>query len=154
MEAIFNLIPSKGKLPRHDDLEKYLLEKEGVTQTITLRDTAKLSEKMALFSYLFGPVMDCAVHGFTHAGYEGVDKVKARYMLEAELCKEEVYNEKTKKVSIYIESVSKMGKKRLTKFVNDALFFLEVELGQKVPDSDEWKAKLSSGRNFKVVNSK
>lgn len=152
MEAIFNLVPKDGKIPIPEDLFKYLKEKDGVAQTITLKDTVKLSEKMQMYAYLFGPVMTCAVNAFTAAGYNGVDKVKARYMLEAELCKEEVYSEKKGKVIVYTESVGSMSKKRLHKFINDCLFFLELEFRQKVPDAEEWKVRFRTGRNFKLVS--
>jgi hypothetical protein len=151
MEAIFNITPVKGKLPYYEDLYRYLMEKDGVCQTISLRDTAKTSEKMRMYAYLFGPVMFCAVKGLTKAGYDGVDKVKARYILEAMFCKAEVMNSKSGKITQYTESISGMNKKRLLKFINDVLLFLELELGEEVPDAQEWKAKLISGRNFKTV---
>ncbi len=154
MEAIFTVKPIKGKIIYPEDLTKYLLERDGVDQIISIKDAAKTAEKMQMYAFLFGPVMSCAVDGFTAAGYEGVDKVKARYLLEAELCKAEVYNKKTGEIQMYTESIAGMSKKRLLKFINDVLFFLEIELGQRVPDSEEWKAKLSTGRNFKAVNKK
>lgn len=156
MEAIFQITPSKGGLPynHQDDIFKYLTEKEGVAQTITFIDTGSLSEKQLMYAFLFGPIMHCAVNGFTAAGYEGVDKAKARYMLEAEFCKAEIYNSRTQKVDIYTESVAHMSKKRLYKFITDVLFFLETELGQRVPDAEAFKARMASGRNYEQVKTK
>ena len=38
------------------------------------------------------------MRGFTRQGWEGMDKVKARYKLQAEFAKEEMYNSKTGQV--------------------------------------------------------
>lgn len=154
MNAIFQLIPKDARLPfdYDSDFNKYLLEKEGVKQLVTLKDYASSSEKERLYAYLFGPVMKCAVDGFTASGESGIDKVKARYVLEAMFCKAESYNSKTGKVTIYTESVSAMGIKRLHKFISDVLFFLESELQQKVPDAEAFKMRLKSGRDYESIN--
>lgn len=156
MEAIFNAKAVNGKLvfDNIEDLYKYCIEQEGIVHNVSLKPIAELSEKTLMFNFLFGPVITCAVNGFTAAGYEGVDKVKARYMLEAEFCKAEIYNSRTKTVDIYTESVAHMSKKRLHKFITDVLFFLETELGQRVPDAEAFKARLESGRNYESVKSK
>jgi hypothetical protein len=156
MEALFQLTPEQGKLKiiHGGDLERYLHEKEGIPQIVKLKDYASSTEKERMFSFLFGPCMSCAVDGFTAQGYEGVDKVKARYMLEAEFCKAESYNPKTGKTSVYIEGVSSMGVKRLHKFITDVLFFLETELGQKVPDAEAFKLRVKTGRDYEPVKPK
>lgn len=151
-EATFNIIPKDGKLPfsEYSDLHKYLLENDGIEQTITLKPSGVLSDKEKLYAFIYGPLMSCAIDGFTRAGYEGVDKVKARYLLEAELCKAETFTPKGG-VKIYTESVSGMNNKRLLKFATDAMLFLEVELGQKTPDSEAWFMKLKSGKDYRAV---
>src|SRR3990167_9844746 len=113
MDAIFTATPKDGKLHfgNTDDLYKYNIENDNIEQWVTMRPIGKLSEKQKLYAFLFGPLMKSAVDGYTAQGWEGVDKVTARYKLEAELCKCESYNAKTKKVEIYIESVAGMGKK-------------------------------------------
>lgn len=153
MEAIFTITPERGKLTAVycGDLEKYLTEKEGIPQIVKLKDYANSTEKERSFAFLFGPTMAAAVQGFTAAGYEGVDKVKARYMLESMFCKAESYNPKTGKVAIYTESVSSMGIKRLHKFIGDVLFFLEAELGQQVPDAEAFKMRIKTGKNYESV---
>lgn len=155
-EAIFELTPKDGRLPFHwdSDLQKYLLEREGVRQIIKFKDIANSTEKERLYAFMFGPVMSAAVQGFTAAGHEGIDKVKARYMLEAEFCKAESYNAKTGKITVYTESVAHMGVKRLHKFVSDVIFFLESELHQKVPDADAWKLRMSTGRDYESTKNK
>jgi hypothetical protein len=110
-----------------------------------------MSEKTKLYAFIFGPLMQAAVDGFTRCGWEGVDKVTARYMLEAQLCKYEVYNAKTKSVEVCTESISHMNNKQLLKFATDAMMFLETELNQKTPDSEEWFMKLKSGKNYKRI---
>lgn len=149
MEGIFKAYAKQGKIQYSspDDLFKYACENEGAL-VVSIKPEAKISEKMQMYAYLFGPVMDCAVRGFTAAGYELMDKVKARFLLEAELAKAEAYNPKTGKTTIYTESISSMDKKRLLKFLQDVLFFLESELGQRVPDAEQWKLRKLTGRSF------
>src|SRR4051812_18283954 len=143
MEAIFTADSKNGKLhyTNTEDLFKFCMEHDGELIHVAMRPLAKTSEKMRMYAYLFGPVMFCAVQGFTAAGYEMMDKVKARYMLEAQCAKAEIYNSKTQKIEVYTESIAGMTKTRLYKFIVDVLFFLEAELGQRVPDSEEWKVK-------------
>lgn len=153
MEAIFTAIPMHGKLNYFNlyDLERYCIENEGIELHISMKHASKLSEKMKMFRFLFGPVMDSAVRGFTRQGWEGMDKVKARYRLQAEFAKEEMYNSKTQKTEIYLIDLSNMSKARLLKFIQDCLHFIETELETEVPDSEEYKASKSSGRSYKKV---
>lgn len=151
--AIFELTPDQGQMyiKTGSDLAKYLFEKDGVKQLVSFKDYASASEKERSFAFLFGPVMNSAVQGYTFAGHEGIDKVKARYMLEAEFCKAESYNPKTGKTTIYTESVSGMGVKRLHKFITDVLFFLETELHQTVPDAEAFKMRVKTGKDYESV---
>ena len=63
----------------------------------------------------------------------------ARYKLQAEFCKAELVNESTGEVEVYLLELSKMNKRRLLKFLQDCIFFIESELGQRIPDSQEYK---------------
>lgn len=152
-EAIFTVLPIDGKLnlSNQDDISKYLLENDGIPQSMYLKPLAKQTEKERMYAFIFGPLMACAVDGLTSAGYHGIDKVKARYILEAELCKAESYSPSTGKTKVFTESISGMNNPRLLKFAVDACLFLEVELKQTVPDSEQWKMRLKSGKNFDRV---
>lgn len=152
-EAIFRATPKDGKLIWHNvyDLERFCTENEAIELTINMKQTSKLSEKIRMFSFLFGPLLECAVIGYTKAGYEGMDKVKARFKLQAELAKGEIYNSKTGKTEIYLLELSTMPKSRLLKFIQDCIFFLEAELQMEVPDSDAYKLKMLTGRDMKTV---
>jgi hypothetical protein len=152
-EAIFRATPKNSKLTWHNiyDLERFLTENEGIELTITMKQTSKLSEKIRMFNFLFGPLLECAVIGYTRAGYEGMDKVKARYKLQAELAKGEIYNAKTGKTEIYLLELSGMSKARLLQFIQDCIFYLEAELQMEVPDSDAYKLKKLTGREMKIV---
>lgn len=152
-EAIFRATPKNGKLIWHNvyDLERFLSENDGIELIITMKQMAKLSEKIRMYAYLFGPLMECAVIGYTKAGYEGMDKVKARYKLQAEFAKGEIYNKKTGQVEIYLLDLSGMPKSRLLKFIQDCIFFLEAELQMEVPDSDAYKLKKITGKDMKSV---
>ncbi|HHT9135854.1 MAG TPA: hypothetical protein ACFYEK_01275 [Candidatus Wunengus sp. YC60] len=152
-EAIFQALPVNGKLEvsNKDDFTKYLLENEGVLQSTTLKPASRIGDLQKMYSFLHGPLLSCAIQAFTHAGMVGVDKVKARYILEAELCKAEIFNPKTGKVHIYIESVSGMNKQRLLKFIVDVIFYLETEFNQITPNSEEFKVWLRTGKKMKII---
>lgn len=150
-EAIFNLTPKNGILIPTEDYIKYLLENEGIEQRVNLKQSARISDKQKLYAYYFGPVMNSAVIGFENAGYTGIDKVKARFILEAEFCKANVYNPIKDTVMTYTEHVSSMSRARLLKLVVDALFFIELELGCGVPDSEQFKMQLKSGKGYNRI---
>lgn len=141
MDALFYITGKCGKLipDNRYDLETYLLENEGEELLMSIKPVAKTSEKMRMYAYLFGIVMEAAVRGFTYQGWQGMDKVKARYRLQAEFCKAEMYNEKTDTVEIFLEELSGMSKKRLYKFLMDCIWYVEENLQQKVPDSSRYK---------------
>lgn len=146
-EAIFRAVPVKGVLiyTNYSDVQKYLAEQEDVEQLVEFRVAAKLSEKQRMYSFLFGVIMNYAMRAFTFAGYEGMDKVKARYLLSSMFAKGELYNTKTGKIDVYLLDISSMSKDRLLKFIQDCIFFLESELNTIVPDSAEWKAMKGDG---------
>ena len=151
MESIFRAVCSKGKFLffNNFDMERYCIENDGVEVDLSIKHSAKTPEKLRMYAFIHGPLMDAAVRGFTRQGWACMDKVKARYKLQAEFCKEEMYNSKTKQIEVYLIDLSSMSKARLLKFIQDCIFFIETELETETPDSDEWKAKQLSGRNYK-----
>lgn len=153
MEAIYKAVCNKGRFLffNNFDVERYCIENDGIEVDLSVRHTAKTPEKMRLYAFIFGPLMDSAVRGFTRQGWESMDKVKARYRLQAEFCKEEMYNSKTKQIETYLIDLSSMSKARLLKFAQDCIFFIETELETETPDSEEWKAKQLTGKNYKQV---
>lgn len=150
-EAIFKAIPVNGKLiyKNQKDYEDYLIENEDIEQEVSFKAVAKLSEKQLMYNFLFGPTMSCAAEGFTRAGWEGMDRVKARYLLQAEFGKIDVINKKTGKISVSFEEIGKMTKARLLSFLQQCLFYLEENLHQRVPDSEAYKNMKLTGRAFK-----
>jgi len=156
MEAIFTATPKNVKLvfENQRDFDRYLLENDGIPLTITLKHSSKLSEKQAMYAYLYGPLLDCAVIGYTRAGYEMIDKVCALYKLKAEFGKDFVYNGKTKMHEPYLIELSGVSKARLLKFIQDSVFFLERDLQQETPDSSAWKNYQLTGRKFSSVKHK
>lgn len=147
MEAIFTLLSKNGKgIPLNpSDWTTYMLENDGEEIYCTLKQKSKVSPKMRLYAYLFGPLMSSAVAGFYRHGYPGIDKVSARYKLQAEFAKAELFNEKTGQMEFYLEDLSSMTKARLLQFVTDCVLFIENNLEQKVPDSAEYKAMKGDG---------
>jgi len=157
MEAIFHITPKNGKVipDNRVDYELYLLQNDNEEMIASFKLAAKTSQKMRMYAFLFGVVMDCAVRGYTRKGWEGMDKVKARYKLQAEFCKAEMYNSVTKKTEVYLEELSAMSKTRLWKFIQDCIWYVENNLEEKVPDSEKYKMdKIYGKSNFESVRQK
>lgn len=95
--------------------------------------------------------MDSAMRGYTRQGWEGMDKVKARYMLQAEFAKEDVFNPRTGEVKISLIDLKDMSKARLHKFITDCIFYIETELETQAPDAEAWKMKKITGKDFNTV---
>lgn len=118
---------------------------------VEMKPKVQAGEKLQMYAFYRGPLMDVAVECFTAAGYEGVDKVVAHYLLQAQCAKDFVIdangNEKP-----YTISMSDMITKRLHKYIQDCIFFLESELGaQNIPDAEIYKNKERTGHSFKSV---
>jgi hypothetical protein len=150
IEAIFTAIPRNGKPIFNNpyDLERYCIETDGRELVFEVRQASKLSEKERMYNYLFGPLMNCCVYALTQAGYEGMDKVKARYKMEAEFLKADMVGPGGI-VEPYILDLSRISKERLLKFLQDIIFHLESKYDQDVPDSAEYKAMKGDG--FKSI---
>lgn len=151
-EAIFKFTAKGGKAIYHNvyDFERFLLENEGLELYTTFKQANKLSEKWKMYNFYHGPLLACAIVGYTKAGYSGIDKVKADYLLRAEFAKDFIIGSGGKTTVIMIDK-STMSKSRLLKLLQDAIFFIEEELQMEVPDSNEWRAKKDTGKNFTTV---
>lgn len=152
MEAIFKATCKSGKLLFHNtyDLEKYSLHSDGEEVIVSIKPLAKTGQKIRMYSFYHGPLLDCAVMGFSRQGYEGVDKVKADYLLRAEFAKDFLLKPNGEAIPIMLDK-RQMTKDRLNKFLTDCLFFIETELEMTVPDSEEYKANKGSKRNFSRI---
>lgn len=139
-EAIFGFTPKNGKIIPDNrlDWDDFLLENEGEDMVAEFKLAAKTSQKMKMYRFLFGPVMECAVKAWVSNGYSGIDKVCARYKLQAMFGKADMIKD-SGEIEPYLIDLKKMSKSRLLKFIVDCLFFLESELGQRVPDSETYK---------------
>jgi len=150
MEALFTAMCSKGKLVFYNtyDLERFCLENDGTEMIITIKESSKLSQKLKMYAFYHVAILDCAVRAYTNAGYPGIDKVKADYLLRAEFAKDFIEKPNGEFVPIMIDKRN-MSKGRLHKFLSDCLFFLESEFSQEVPNAEEFKLKKATGRNYK-----
>lgn len=132
------------------DLEKYCSMHEGEDLIISIKPFAKTGAKMRMYAFYHGPLLDCAVIGFSRQGYEGVDKVKADYLLRAEFAKDFLLKPNGEAIPIMLDK-RQMTKDRLTKFITDCLFYIETNLEMTVPDAEEYKANKGTNRNFKRI---
>ena len=151
-EAIFRAMCTQGKfLYLHpDDMYTYAMENAGTEVTVHVVPAVKTSEKQKMYNYWYGPLLNCAVKGFTEAGYEGVDKEAADYLLKSLFAKDFVKRPDGQFEPV-IKGKAKMNKARLLKLIQDALHFLESQLNQSVPDAEEYKMMQLTGRSIKRI---
>lgn len=150
MDSIFRVLATEGglKFYNHFDVSRFCHQYDGIEMIVTIKQAAKTGQKMKMYSFYHGPVLDCAVRGYTNAGYSGVDKVLADYLLRSEFAKDFYLKPNGETVVIMLDK-SKMSKERLNKLLQDCIFFIETELQQEIPDSAEYKAKKETGKNFR-----
>ena len=159
MKAIFNFTPTRRApganadskdLVTQVDFQKYLEEHVDKRLIVTIDEEANYPEKERMYAYLMGPVLDCAVQGFSDAGWEGMDKVAAEHQFKEMFAKDYIIDPDGIP-SPYLLEKKRMSKDRLLKYIVDILHFLEAELGQEVPDSEAYKMKLETGVEFRKV---
>lgn len=150
-EVIFEACGVDGDLvfSNPKDLQSFLLEHPEEVLLVHIEIAAQVSQKMKMFAYYHRVILQCAVIGYTAAGYEGVDNVVADYMLRAEFAKD--YIKKGEDWIPIVMDKRKMTKVRLHKFLSDCIFFIETQLQQRVPDSQEYRMNQQTGGDFKIV---
>lgn len=156
MEGQFKAVPEKGKLvfKNQIDHDRYMVEMDGIELDITMNPAAKTGEKMRMYHFLYGPLAEAAMRGYTRQGWEGMDKVIAVYKLRAEFAKDFIYNTITKQHEPYLIELKKMDKARLLKFIQDCIFHIETNLETEAPDSQSWKSYQLTGRKFNFKEKK
>lgn len=149
MEALYTGTPHAGKMIWKNalDIEKYFLENNDVELIVEFKQAARVGPKMKLYAYYHGPLLDCALIGYIAMGWEGLDKVKVDYLLRAEFAKDFIKRPDGTYEPIMIDKHT-MSPQRLLKFVQDCLLYIEQELQQTVPDSEEYKLSKITGRKF------
>lgn len=152
MEAILIATSKDNKMLFHNsyDLERYCKEHDGQELVVSIKPMAKTSPKMLLYAFYHGPLLDCFIKAYTSAGYDGIDKVKADFLLRAEFAKDFILKKNGEAIP-YIIDKKDMTKERLTKFVQDCLFHLEDEFKMTPPDAEEYKLNKGSSTKFKAV---
>ena len=156
MKATFSFTPRTGynmndrlyELFNNSDFRDYieLMAKNSSRLHMELKPAAVMTEKMKLYAFYQGPLLDCAVMAYEEAGWEQMDKVKADYMLKKECAKDIMFNKDGQQEYFLIDK-SNMNKERLRKFVSDCLYHLEFDLDfSNVPDSEQYKMYKKTGR--------
>lgn len=142
MEGIFLFRPKGGKLNPYNkfDFERYIIQNEDVELIAHFEESANSSEKMKMYAFYNGPVLDVAMSGYRRQGYVG-DKVVTDYRLRAEFAKKINVNPNGK-TDIVVMGQSSMSKKRYHQFLCDVLLFIEEELEMEVPDAQAYKDLL------------
>lgn len=151
-EAIFTAKAVNGKIvvSEPDHLNFYAIEHDNEELFVHVEPIVQLPEKMKLYAYYHVNILQCAVIGYTAAGYPGIDTVKADYLLRAEFAKDFIRKPDGSYTAIMLDKRN-MTKTRLLKFAQDCIFFIETELGIIVPSSEEFKIKKATGKNFKEI---
>ena len=153
-EIIFKAFVKDGKLKFTDpeDVFKMCVEHEGQSLLVHFKEESKTSEKMRMFAFYYVNILQCALIGYTNAGYEGLDIVKTDYLLRAEFAKDFIQKPDGSWVAIMLDKRN-MTKARLLKYITDCIFFIENELQVTVPSSDEYKVSVQTGKDFKKIKS-
>ena len=158
MKAQFTFTPIDGRTNRErakellmkNELTSYLIENIDVELIVTVQPKAKVPEKLRMYAYYRGPLLDVAMRGLVKAGYEGMDKSKAHYFLTSYCAKDVMIRKGVEHT--YIMSVGDMSKKRLHQFIVDCIHFIEANLEiTNIPDAEEYKNAEKFGEGFKKV---
>lgn len=151
-EIILKAKALDGKLifNQQNDVYAYCVEHSGEDLMVHFEPEAQVSPKMKLYAFYYANILECAVVGYTYAGWEAVDKVKADYLLRAELAKDFIKRPDGTYEPIMLDKKN-MSKARLLKLVQDAIFFIENDLQVRVAGSDEYKLMKATKREFKKV---
>lgn len=151
-EAIFKFkcVNGKPEWLYPEDIRKYCLEHEQEEILAYCKPTVETAPKLKLYAFYHVNVLQCAVIGYTAAGHSGIDTVKADYLLRALFAKDFIIDHKNEYVPIMLDKRN-MTMPRLLKFVQDSIFFIESDLGIDVPESDEYKQRKLTGKNYKKV---
>ena len=133
------------------DFLPYLRQMAGTRVVMNIESVEVKAEKERMYAYYQKVVLSVAMVFFTDMGWEMIDKNKADEMLKDQCAQEPVFNHKTGEKKLIREDKKYMSKDRLIKYINDCILFLE-ENGYKVPESEEYKNKLITGRDgFKTI---
>jgi hypothetical protein len=149
----YNLRDILHHLITQKDFMDYHKEMAGQELQMEIKPIGRTSEKLQMYDYYHKVILGVAMKAYEDLGWESMDKVKADYFLKAECAKDIMYNAKEDREEIFLLDKSAMTKARLHKFLTDCINYLELELGYRVPDADEWKTWQQTGmRGFKSVN--
>ncbi len=158
MKAHFTFTPVEGHTTRgmakelimKTEFRSYMFENLNTELIVTIQPKVKSQEKLRMYAYYRGPLLDVAMMGLVNAGYEGMDKAKAHYFLSS-YCAKEMMIRKGEEFP-YILSVGDMSKKRLHKYIVDCIHFMEANLDiRSIPDAEEYKNAEKFGEGFKKV---
>ena len=157
MKAQFTFRPNKGpnlrdklgSLVHNQDFIDYLTEMADTELYMEVKPLAKLTEKQMMYNYYHKVILGVAMEAFTDLGWEDMDKQNADHVLKAQCaCSTMIQNGEE---HVYLEDKSRMTKKRLSKFLNDCILFLEKDLNCRVPESGPYKDKEKYGHAFHSV---
>lgn len=137
----------KPLFKNQEDLYRYCVEHEGEEIIASLRPKVNTPAKKKMFAFYHANVLQCAMIGYTAAGYPGMDTVKADYLLRAELAKDFIEKPDGSYEPVMLDKRN-FTKARLLKYLQDCIFFIESDLQVRVPSADEYRAAIATGRNF------
>mgnify|MGYP006921356593 CR=1 FL=1 len=151
-ELIFSARAENEKLlfRNPEDVRKYCIEHSDEDLLVHIQPLAKTAPKLKMYAFYYVNILECAVIGYTNAGYEGVDKVTADYLLRAQFAKDYIRKPDGTYEPIMLDKRN-MSKARLLKLLQDSIMFIENDLGIEVADSEEYKVMKATKRNFKKV---
>jgi len=126
------------KMLFNHSLSSFLMQSRGVSVTITVEEDTKANEKKRMYAYLNGVLIPAVMKAKRNEG-EVMDKLECMIAMKMLFAKD-VMDKGGDQVFVLL-SQSDMSKTRLTHFITDIIFHLEMEYGVQAPDAAEYKLK-------------
>jgi hypothetical protein len=122
----------------------------------TFKLVSSLNEKGKLFAFLCGPVLDCSLIAYEHAGVEFANTDDILYHFKKMFGKYVWLNPVTQKPEnrLYDYSSDDVPADLLSKFLNDILLYMEQNFEFTPPDSEAYRTEKKLGRGFAPIKGK
>lgn len=163
-KATFKFTPKKRPafqdaiygLYNNPDFRQYIWHNIDTGLSVTIEPTHHKSEKMRMYAYLNGPLIETVMYAMTEAG-DSVDKAQATMEMKVLFAKD-THTDREGNTHLVVMSQSDMTKKRLLKFIKDIIRHLEDIYDTSPPDADRYREMMVSkehGGTFeKITNFK
>lgn len=149
MKGMFVFHISEAKLrAKSDDFFDWKRENEGKDVVAYFYERSKLGEKRRMLNFFHGPVISASLNRLTELGHYDLNKevmkdwFKRRFLSSS-------YTDFNGDEQIFVPSLGRLTKDELKTFLDRVLHFMQEDLEADVPDPEEYKIYLRTGKNFR-----